>query len=243
MANIRMIQRLNEAYGKESPIRRMDLGTRQINESFGTALKRQFSNLGKDNPYTRHFEQRQPADLAFLFIDICGFSTRFGHLNGHGIAKVLDNYYNIVIPIIYRHGGEIDKIIGDGIICVFGPPFLDGGSYHSIQQADRCAKEIISKTNNTIYYSKVAMHYGTIVYYNNVSIHYEEYTVVGKPVTELFRLEGISWDKRINYYNGVPEIETYNLRVFELGWTVSGPFRTGGLKGVAYNTFNTKEKI
>jgi hypothetical protein len=243
MANLRTIQRLNETYGKQSVIRNLDLDSKSLHESFTSALNRKFSNLGQGNLYTRHFQNRAPADLAFLFMDICSFSTRFSHLDGKGIANILDRYYKIVIPIIYKHGGEIDKIIGDGIICVFGPPFFEGNANQCIKQADLCAKEIISKTNSTIFYSKVAMHFGTVVYYNNTSVHYEEYTVVGKPVTELFRLESISMDKRVNYYSGVNKIDWYNIGLLEMGWKVSGPFSTGNLKGVSYTTFKTKQKI
>ncbi|KAA2215748.1 adenylate/guanylate cyclase domain-containing protein [Maribacter flavus] len=243
MANLRMIQRLNEAYGKQSVIRNLDLDSRSLNESFSSALSRKFRNLGQGNLYTHHFQNRMPADLAFLFIDICSFSTRFSHLDGNGIANILDQYYQIVIPIIYKYNGEIDKIIGDGIICVFGPPFYEGNANQCIKQADLCAKEIISKTNSTIFYSKVALHFGTIVYYNNTSVHYEEYTVVGKPVTELFRLEGVSVDKRVNYYSGVSKIDYYNIGLYEFGWQVLGPFSTGSLKGVSYTAFKTKHKI
>lgn len=243
MANLRMIKSLNEAYGKQSVIRRIDLDTKPLNESFSSSMKRKFSNLGYNNLYSRHFEERKPADLAFLFIDICSFSTRFSHLDGNGIALILDNYYNIVIPIIYKYGGEIDKIIGDGIICIFGPPFSENTSNYNVKQADLCAKEIISKTNSTIYYSKIAMHFGTIVYYNNSSLHYEEYTVVGKPVTELFRLESISVDRRINYYQGVHAIDWYQIGLIERNWRIQGPFKTGALKGVKHSAFKTKNLI
>lgn len=235
-----MIKRLNETYGKESQIRKMNLDDIPLYESFNSAVVRKLADLGYNNSFTKHFVNREPADLAFLFMDICSFSTRFSHLDGNGTARVLDAYYDLVIPIIYKYGGEIDKIIGDGIICMFGPPFLNTSNSENIEKAEKCAKEIIEVTNPTDYYSKIAMHFGNIVYYNNTSVHYEEYTVVGKPITELFRLEGISVDKRVNYYGGVAEINNYHRGLHEFGWAEVGPNPTGELKGVSYLTFYSK---
>ncbi|WP_179317202.1 adenylate/guanylate cyclase domain-containing protein [Winogradskyella undariae] len=247
MANIRLIKEFNKKYNKRSPIADLDLETRMMNESLEFSVKNRISGLGKD--YTRYFIDRKPANLAFLFIDICSFSTRFSHLDGKGVAHVLDAYYDIVIPIIYKYGGEIDKIIGDGIICIFGPPFSEGDSDFNIRQADLCAKEIIEQTTNTIYYSKVAMHFGEIIYYSNGSIFYEDYTVVGKPITELFRLESISIDKKINFYHVQPQIDANNNKLLASSakttgnakWLLDGPFSTGSLKGVTYSSFKTIE--
>ena len=49
--------------------------------------------------------------------------------------------------------------------------------------------------------SKVAIHSGTINYFKNKTGLYKEFTLIGKPLTELFRLESISIDQRINYYD------------------------------------------
>ena len=98
-------------------------------------------------------------------------------------------------------GGEIDKIIGDGIICIFGPPFQNIELNDNINKADQCARKIIRATQKTDYTSKVALHCGSINYYKNKTGLYKEFTIVGKPLTELFRLETISIDERINYYD------------------------------------------
>ena len=44
------------------------------------------------------------------------------------------------------------------------------------------------------------MHCGTINYFKNKTGLYHEFTMIGKPLTELFRLESVSIDERINYY-------------------------------------------
>src|SRR5690606_7250516 len=116
----------------------------------------------------------------------CGFSTIHNELEGEDIGEYFDKYYDIIIPLIYRYGGEVDKIIGDGIICVFGPPFSSIALQDNIANADRCSREIITETKNTEYSSRVAIHSGSINYFKNKTGLYKEFTVVGKALTELF---------------------------------------------------------
>lgn len=212
MANLEDIKFLNEKYGKNSSI----TTTGKLFEGFGLdtkidiqkGLRNELSTLGAE--FTRYFDYGLPADVALLFIDVCNFSTRFSKLNGDEISTFFDEYYNKVIPIIYKHGGEIDKIIGDGIICVFGAPFITLDYQKCIAAANVCAREILISTMETKFSSKIAIHSGKIHYYKNKSGLYKEFTMVGKPLTELFRLESISLNDRINYFSESDIFNFYN---------------------------------
>lgn len=203
MANLELIKKLNQKYNKRSPF---TLSTKSFSlyESFDTQnidalIRNNIQTLGAN--YSRYFDEGKDAEVVLLFIDVCNFSTRFSHLDGKQISQYFDDYYNKIIPIIYEYGGEIDKIIGDGIICVFGEPFLAKSLQDCIKEADKCAKKIIKETYNTNKFeSKIAFHFGTINYFKNKSGFYNELTIVGKPLTELFRLESVSQDERINYF-------------------------------------------
>lgn len=215
MANLDLIKRLNEQYGKTSPIRS---ATKlfSINEAIDPnklekALPDSLASMGP--LYAGYFDLGLSAKVALLFIDVCSFSTRFSKLNGESIATFFDHYYDVVIPIIYRHGGEIDKIIGDGIICIFGPPFLSDDLKANIKKANDCAKEIIEATEGKPYSSKVAFHSGTINYFKNKTGLYKEFTMIGKPLTEIFRLESVSLDERVNYYDETPIRLYYQARI------------------------------
>lgn len=203
MANLELIKKLNQKYNKTSPFTRSTKSF-SINESFDSrniesSIQNNIQALG--DRYSVYFDQGKSAEVVLLFIDVCNFSIRFGHLNGREISEYFDAYYDKIIPIIYKFGGEIDKIIGDGIICVFGEPFLSKPFKDCIIEADRCAKEIIKETYaSNKFESKIAFHFGTINYFKNKSGLYNELTIVGKPLTELFRLESISENERINYF-------------------------------------------
>lgn len=251
MANLDLIKKLNEEYGKNSSLIR-ETKLFSLNEYFESskiekALPDALANMGPS--YLGYFEYGLPAEVSLLFIDVCGFSTRFAHLKAEDIAEYFHRYYDIVIPIIYKYGGEIDKIMGDGIICVFGPPYLENDLARSIDKANQCAKEIIITTKGGDFSSKVAFHVGTINYFKNRTGLYKEFTMIGKPLTEIFRLESVSFNERINYY-GETDIrefykERFNRSVSSIGnfgkieWTHSDHILPNDLKGVDFTVFHT----
>jgi class 3 adenylate cyclase len=220
MANLETIKALNLRYKKDSPIIKSNadagLENFSLQERYGTdriekAYSNAFAQMGPN--YTKYFDEGLPAELALLYVDICSFSTRFSDLSGKEIGKFFDEYYDLVIPIIYENHGEIDKVMGDGIICSFGPPFYNSGIYTSIFSANKCAEKIIKATADTRFESKVAVHAGTINYFKNRSGFYNEYTMIGKPLTELYRLESISEGNTINFYDDTPVANQHILSI------------------------------
>jgi len=183
------------------------------------------TSLGQN--YINYFERGYAVNASLLFIDICNFSTRYSDLCGPEISQYFQQYYDIVMPIVFKYGGVIERVIGDGIVALFGKPFLELSPTQIFPYADRCAREILLKTNGTKFSSKVAFHSGKIQYFKNNS-GYEDFTIIGKVVTELFRLEGISVEESINYFGrGVVKIyydqyglENSSISDYEFGhWT------------------------
>ena len=245
MANLDLIRKLNLNYEKNSAIAK-SADIVNLNEAFDPdiiekGLDNAIANLGPT--FIGCFEFGLPADVAIMFIDVCSFSTRFARLMGDEIGEYFDVYYDIVIPLIYKYGGEVEKIIGDGIIAVFGPPFLNADISECIKNAARCSKEIIKNTVNTDYSSKIALHSGEIHYYKNKTGLYKEFTMIGKPLTELFRLESVAEDDCVNYFEGTPIYEYFHARTLPVNAPASQRSQTRwsqysklvtGLKGVDY---------
>jgi class 3 adenylate cyclase len=252
MANLDQIKYFNERFGKNSPLTQKKL-LFSINESLDPDnLKKAISNAITDlgSGFNLYLEKGMSVDATLLFIDISNFSTTQASLNGDAISDFFDEYYDIVIPIIYEYGGEIDKIMGDGIICLFAPPFLTILPEERRKNANKCAEEIVKKTKDTKFASKVAIHSGAIKYFKNKSGYYKEYTIVGKPLTELFRLESISYEGSINFFANSPihelhkpEIEKNN-RISMMYTKLYGPYERHnviGLKGISYSAYYSKK--
>lgn len=253
MANLEQIKYFNERYGKNSPLTRKK-ALFSINESLDAdnikkAISSSIAELGDD--FTLYLEKGTSVDASLLFIDISNFSTTQSALSGDELSDFFDEYYDLVFPIIYSHGGEIDKIMGDGIVCLFAPPFLNISPEERRKQANNCAEEIVGATKETEFASKVAVHSGNIKYFRNKSGFYKEYTIIGKPLTELFRLESISNDGCINFFVGSAIHDLHKDAIQRNSWIrlamdnlYVGPYRQNsisGLKGVNFTAFYSKE--
>jgi len=188
-------QELKKAFASESfrPL------FENINQTkyFSVTAKQQIPEIVK------YFENNQKEWVVLLFIDITNFSTKTSKLSPEKITSILDDYYNDLFPIIYKHGGEIEKVMGDGIICIFGKPFLNTEDrVEKYNRAQSCARDIIVKFKETSNSVKIALHNGEVMYYKTPTSLYEEYTMIGKALTELYRLESISVNNSINFFAG-----------------------------------------
>jgi adenylate cyclase len=59
-------------------------------------------------------------NAAILFIDIRSFTPLAAGLAPGEVVSLLTAYQTRIVPIIHRHGGTIDKFLGDGIMATFG---------------------------------------------------------------------------------------------------------------------------
>ncbi|MFN4157423.1 MAG: adenylate/guanylate cyclase domain-containing protein [Gemmobacter sp.] len=68
-------------------------------------------------PAAGHSEQRE---AAMLFVDVRSFSDTAARMEPGDVMAVLARYQEVAVEAIQRHGGQIDKFLGDGILATFG---------------------------------------------------------------------------------------------------------------------------
>jgi adenylate cyclase len=64
--------------------------------------------------------QGEQRDAAILFLDMRGFTEASMRLAPGELIALLGEYQRLAVPIVKRHGGSIDKFLGDGILASFG---------------------------------------------------------------------------------------------------------------------------
>lgn len=57
-----------------------------------------------------------------LFCDICGFTGIAEQLPPRAVLELLNTYFPVIAQIVQRHGGTLEKYIGDAILAIWGAP-------------------------------------------------------------------------------------------------------------------------
>jgi class 3 adenylate cyclase len=60
--------------------------------------------------------------VSVLFVDLVGFTAASERLDPEDVDAFLDRYWRQVRAKIERHGGTVEKFIGDAIVALFGAP-------------------------------------------------------------------------------------------------------------------------
>ena len=64
----------------------------------------------------------QKKELTILFSDIKSFTTHSSTLTPDEIQKLLNEYFDSMVEIVFKYEGTVDKFIGDGLMVFFGDP-------------------------------------------------------------------------------------------------------------------------
>jgi adenylate cyclase len=75
-------------------------------------------------------------EVTSLFTDIEGFTATMHRAGPEELVATLDQYFEGVAGIVIRHGGMVDKIVGDGLHALFNAPLdLDNHAQRAIECA------------------------------------------------------------------------------------------------------------
>jgi class 3 adenylate cyclase len=64
----------------------------------------------------------EEVDATILFLDVRGFTAFAETAEPQDVVTALNSLYDLVVPVILRHGGHANRFLGDGLLAVFGAP-------------------------------------------------------------------------------------------------------------------------
>ena len=63
------------------------------------------------------------SEATILFVDIRGFTKLADQLGPEKAIEIINNIFEPIVGLIDKHGGSINKFLGDGLMAIFGTPF------------------------------------------------------------------------------------------------------------------------
>ncbi len=148
-----------------------------------------------------HRGDGEEIEAAILFTDLIDFTALSDALTGPETVALLNDVFDVMVPPVAGHGGEILKFMGDGFFAIF-PYAEDDGLSRSVQAASTAVTEAEAALAASPSGSKVAfrsaIHAGQFHYGNIGGANRLDFTAIGRPVSYAARLLAAASTLRVN---------------------------------------------
>ena len=132
-----------------------------------------------------------------LYFDLQGFTKMSESLPGPAIIEMLNDYFAEAVEIVERHGGNVLKFMGDGMLAIFDMDQVPDARRVAINAAldmrtafaplnERRAKSGLATTGFTM-----GLHAGDVLYGNIGGKTRLDFTVIGPAVNTASRMQGM----------------------------------------------------
>lgn len=169
---------------------------RQIEKAFRKYVAPQVvSKIAKSGSYELRLGG-ETRDIAALFVDIRGFTPLSESLEPEQVVEILNSYLKLTTSCIFKHGGTLDKFIGDATMAIFNAPFdTEDYVYSAVLTAWDIARgggeierECVEKFGKRVGFG-VGVNCGKAVVGNIGCDFRMDYTAIGDTVNTAARLE------------------------------------------------------
>jgi len=144
------------------------------------------------------------SELTILFSDIRGFTRLSEKLPAQEVVRMLNDYFELMVDILFEHEGILDKFIGDAIMGLWGAPVKrPDDATNAVRAAVKMQKRVAEWNEERAAQGKepirigIGLHTGQVVVGNMGSSKALSYTAIGDGVNLASRLCGIAGEDMI----------------------------------------------
>jgi adenylate cyclase len=131
-------------------------------------------------------------EVTVLFVDIREFTAFAERASAAEVVTELNRFYELVVPVLVRHGGHANKFIGDGLLAVFGAPdHLPDHADRAVAAALEIADEVRHSYGGRLRIG-IGVNSGPVVAGTIGGGGHVEFTVIGDTVNTAARVEAIT---------------------------------------------------
>ncbi|HTT78678.1 MAG TPA: adenylate/guanylate cyclase domain-containing protein [Stellaceae bacterium] len=161
---------------------------------------------------------------ALMLTDLRDFTLMSDRLGPREVIRVLNEYFDSIIPPVHEHGGEVVEIMGDGVLAMFRQR-PDDGAGQACRAALAAAAEgrmaLVERNRKNAgaeaLRSGVALHYGTVSYGNIGVGDRLDFTVIGPDVNLTSRIERFCRELDRDLIMSEAFVERLDRSMWELG--------------------------
>lgn len=147
----------------------------------------------------RPLGEAETRDVAVLFADIRGFTALSEQMAPTDLVTFLNTYFGRMIDAVFSNGGTLDKLIGDGLMAIFGAPkSTDHFCLDAVEAGRDMLNEITllnqarARAGEAPIGVGIGIHAGPVVIGRIGSERRMDYTAIGDVVNTASRLEGLT---------------------------------------------------
>ncbi|MGI9137605.1 MAG: adenylate/guanylate cyclase domain-containing protein [Sediminibacterium sp.] len=137
----------------------------------------------------------QEQEATILFSDIRGFTSMSETMAPNEVVETLNDYFNLMIEIIFKYNGTLDKIIGDALMVIYGAPnATEQDTENAVLTAIEMQEKLIQFNQDRIINLKqpikigIGINRGKVISGNIGSKQQMNFTVIGDSVNLASRL-------------------------------------------------------
>jgi adenylate cyclase len=175
-----------------------EMGRRKTRAMFSRYVSPDVVNELMENPDEAELGGKKQV-ITIMFCDIRGFTAYSENKDPQDVISRLNEYLTAMTEVIFRHGGTLDKYLGDGLMAFFGAPVY----YEDhVERAIETAREIQAEVEklNKMWAEKGAVplkvacgiNTGPAVVGNVGSPKRMDYTLIGEDVNLASRVEALT---------------------------------------------------